>query len=249
MSIFFMFHSLLLDRLSWLKYGLSEVSDQSMRIFPADSPYAFVTAENRRRYLQRIGLSDECLILPQLTHSSHVSFVTSIDLGRILSKTDGVITNESNLILMMTVADCLPIYFVDTKLKTIGVVHAGWRGVVGEIVIRCLEVFHKKGSAMEDMIVVIGPHIQKQHFEIQQDIVDQFHSWPSRIVSKVGKLFVDLAGIVMDQLHASGLQDSQIEISAMSTFDSSHYFSARRDKPEMIETMMAWMVTLNSVLS
>lgn len=237
-----MFSSSLLSDLSWLRYGLSEKHDGSMRCFSAEHVCAAQNHEHRLRYLKRFELDEVAMVIPQLTHSNYVRLVDRDDANVVLSDVDGLVTQEQGLLLTVTVADCLPIYFVDTRLKIIGMVHAGWRGVVYGIVVQALNVFFEQGTRVEDLLVVIGPHIQKQHFEIQDDVKEYFAAWSERIEKHNGKTFVDLSGIVCDQLREHGMLSSRIEISLVSTFDADDYFSYRRDKPEIIETMMAWIM-------
>ena len=44
--------------------------------------------------------------------------------------TDGLITREPGLALMMCFADCVPLIVVDTEQRIIALAHAGWRGTL-----------------------------------------------------------------------------------------------------------------------
>ncbi len=47
-----------------------------------------------------------------------------------IRETDGIITREPGLTLMMCFADCVPLIVVDTAQRAIGLAHAGWRGTL-----------------------------------------------------------------------------------------------------------------------
>ena len=60
----------------------------------------------------------------------HSDIVNKIDENNIGQKKDGdaLITNITNVPLLIFTADCVPIAIIDKKHKAIGLSHAGWRG-------------------------------------------------------------------------------------------------------------------------
>src|SRR3989344_4559719 len=73
-------------------------------------------------------------------------------------KADAMITNKRGLMLVVKVADCVPILFFDPKNTAIGIAHAGWRGtlkkIVGKTVLKMQIAF---GTSPKDLIIGIGP--------------------------------------------------------------------------------------------
>ena len=67
---------------------------------------------------------------------------------------DGIFTYDSNILLTMCYADCVPVYFYSEKHGYVGLAHAGWRGTYGEIV---KEMVRKIDFDLNDLQVVIGP--------------------------------------------------------------------------------------------
>ena len=73
-----------------------------------------------------VGLNPKNLIYINQIHSSKVikaNFPGNYD------DADGIINEGGNLVCSIKVADCLPIFFINNNSKTIGLVHAGWRGL------------------------------------------------------------------------------------------------------------------------
>ena len=63
---------------------------------------------------------------------------TNIDtLTDALHGIDAMYTFDSNVLLTMCYADCVPVYFYSTKHHFIALAHAGWRGTYTEIVKKC----------------------------------------------------------------------------------------------------------------
>ncbi len=92
--------------------------------------------QNRKTFFQNLGMSIEHMVSAVLTHGTQIVTVTEEDRGRIILATDGLTTNQADVILTVTVADCVPIYFFDPKNKAIGLAHAGWRGTLQNIASR-----------------------------------------------------------------------------------------------------------------
>jgi len=82
-------------------------------------------------------------------------------------------------------------------------------------------------------MVLIGPHIRACHFEVKEDVAQQFAAYPE-FVRRGSKISIDLAGIVRRQLLAAGLAPSNIAISEECTYEiPDQYFSYRRDGGEL----------------
>lgn len=71
---------------------------------------------------------------------------------------DGIITQNAALVPVVTAADCVPIYFYDSKTGAFGAAHSGWKGtgIAARVVQEMSRVY---GSKPQDILVAIGPHI------------------------------------------------------------------------------------------
>jgi len=86
---------------------------------------------------------------------------------------DGMITDNKLLMPVVTVADCVPIYFYDSVKGVFGVVHSGWKGtgIIGEANRKAVEEY---GCRVEDISVAIGPHIGACCYDVFGDRVNYF---------------------------------------------------------------------------
>lgn len=170
--------------------------------------------------------------------------------GGVVLDTDGLVTREKNIFLSVTAADCLPVFFSDPIAGVVGIAHAGWRGIVLGVIGKTLEKMSECGAAKENVSVAIGPHIGVCHFEIQTDILPRFAQYEKYVIKKEGKsqsiandvtrLFVDLEGIVKEQLRAAGIAKTHIETSPLCTFcESQTFFSYRRERSKEPQVMVA----------
>ena len=76
---------------------------------------------------------------------------------------------------MTTYADCVPLYFLDPAKKVIALSHSGWRGTVGKIGKKTVELMHVKfGSDPADILAAVGPSVCQDCYEVSADVIDRF---------------------------------------------------------------------------
>jgi len=216
--------------------GITEKIDGNMRItIPT-------CAKNREIYFHRIGLNSDNLFIAKLIHGNKVIIIDQESKRRIMPDCDALMTDLPNIILGVTAADCLPIYFWNKQKTVIGIAHAGWRGVKSEIVTEVIKTFTKNFSVKTgDILVEIGPHILDCHFEIQDDLVKVFSDYSESVRRTEDKKYLNLQSIVEKQLISVDINQKNITKSTVCTFCDNKYFSYRRDKPEITEAMLAYI--------
>ena len=148
-------------------WGLSFKSRGSMRFRWNE------TNQNRIDYLAEVAQGrDVCSI--ELIHSKIVYDIQSKDQLE-LKQGDGIITANKNLLPVVTVADCMPIYLFDKKKEVFGVLHSGWKGtgIVEEAVNLCKKNY---GSRIDDIYVSLGPHIKNCCYIVDEERAQYFKS-------------------------------------------------------------------------
>ena len=153
--------------------------------------------ENFRRIAAAIGVSVEDMVFSDQTHTTNVRVITEADRGNGITRpkdffeVDGMITNVPGLVLTTFYADCVPLYFVDPVHHAIGLSHSGWRGTVGKIGQKTIELMQQTyNTDPADIIAAIGPSICKSCYEISEDVAREFQSaFPEEACTQ----FLDLA--------------------------------------------------------
>ena len=165
-------------------------------------------------------------------HSSNVLIINNQNKERSSLNADGLVTNLTGIGLSILGADCAPILFYDDKSKTIGACHAGWRGAVDNIVEATIINMLKIGASRNNIIAVIGPTIQKQSYEIKDDvakIVKQSLSFKrnNSILSQMNnnKYLFDLPLLLKESLKISKI--NKIGDININTYDNNLFFSHR----------------------
>lgn len=119
------------------------------------------------------NVQNKIQIVPvELIHSHIVYDVQSA--GDTLKKCgDGIISTTPNLMNVVTVADCMPIYLYDVKKHVYGIVHSGWKGT--GIAVDAINLFQTKyASKIEDICVILGPHINDCCYVVNEERANYF---------------------------------------------------------------------------
>ncbi|MBI2028015.1 MAG: peptidoglycan editing factor PgeF [Candidatus Levybacteria bacterium] len=186
---------------------------------------------NRQKFLSQFRIDNKDTVTAGLVHGNNIKHVSKYDLGKFIKNTDSLITNEKGVFLTITTADCLPILLYDPKKEAIGLIHAGWRGLVLNIVGHTVKRMGKDfGSKAKNIIAGIGPGISVCHFEVKKDIEKKFKKYQKAIEKRNGKILIDLKKIAFLQLLEGGVKRENIEINPECTFHKEIYFSFRRDR-------------------
>ncbi|MEK7142915.1 MAG: peptidoglycan editing factor PgeF [Patescibacteria group bacterium] len=177
---------------------------------------------NRQEFLKNLNINLNDIVVAGIAHDSRIVTVGNQEKSRgskslktAILKTDGLITSQKQIFLMVTVADCLPIFFYDPSLRIVGLLHAGWRGILAQIVPKALEKFNNCGTDADNLIVGIGPGICQRHFVVQKDVLDKFKEYNHKAVFiRNHDGYVDLKKTVLDDLKNAGVLAENIEISS-----------------------------------
>ena len=91
--------------------------------------------------------------------------------------TDGLITNQTNIALATTNADCILLIFFDPVKKVISNVHSGWRGTLQRISVKAVnKMKNEYGCNPQDIICCICPSIRKCHFFVHSDVQEPYYN-------------------------------------------------------------------------
>lgn len=168
--------------------------------------------------------------LPQLLAKGG-SHLDAVDLWR----GDGLITTNRNLVPVVTVADCLPIYLYEPKTGCRGVVHSGWKGT--GIVIEAIKLAEREyGARVSDFSIVIGPHIHSCCYQVEQERIEYFTSnFGASCILPPNNL--SLAQANCNLLVEQGVPEDNIFCCTDCTCCDSRFGSFRREAASLPDTM------------
>ncbi len=176
-----------LAHIPWLIHGFSTRTGGFSRAygggalnlgFTKDDSRAAVEC-NRTAFLKKLGAAKNgrrgSLITLRQIHSDLIRCVTGVPDQQLVG--DGLITRKASLLLAIQTADCLPVILVDTRLRAVGVFHAGWRGTVKRIVEKGMgEMRRNFGTQPQDIQAAIGPGVHNCCYAVGPEVRSQFES-------------------------------------------------------------------------
>ena len=180
-----------------------------------------------------LGISQDCMISPNQTHSSNVAFV--VDGRKDYPDTDALVLTQKNKAIYLNFADCVPVIIYDKKANIGAIAHAGWRGTVSRIVPKTIEIMmNYSNSTFKDMYAVIGPAIGSCCYNVGDDVI---MGVKTSIIdySNVFNIFdnntyVDLKGVNKQQLLELGIPTENIDICPYCTScNNDLFFSYRKE--------------------
>jgi YfiH family protein len=216
---------------------LGGVSPPPMEWLNLGNPTGCAVQDNTDRIQQNYDLL-QAAILPTarhrcFVHQIHGGSVAIVDSAHFENgqQADALLTTDVTKILAIRTADCVPILLSDASGKIVAAVHAGWRGVIADVIPNTIRQMHQPA---DHLLAAIGPCISFDSFEVGPEVLDHFlaafgDAAPIRRADN-GKGYVDLRQACRLQLLRAGIPQSQIDQTDRCTFrDADEFFSHRRD--------------------
>ena len=175
--------------------------------------------------LDKISIDINSLSVPIQVHSNNVRFVNE---SGFFKNTDGLITDNSSIILSLQTADCLPIFLFDQSRNIKGLVHSGWKGTKNKIIKNALDIMINRGSILSDIFIVIGASIHKCCYEIGDELAPLFNTNCIYVVD--GKKYLSLQEQILLDLSKLHIPKENIYVDDKCTFMDIRLSSYRRDK-------------------
>lgn len=173
--------------------------------------------ENYKRACTAVNLDFTKCVLAKQTHTTNIRIVTKSDSGKGLTvesdikDTDGLITNEQGLPLVIFYADCVPILLFDPKQKVLACLHGGWRGTVNGIAEKGVHIM-KNTFNCRDIYAAIGPSIGPCCFETGLETAEIFNKngFGAFVEYNKDKAFIDLWSVNESILKSCGVKNISI---------------------------------------
>lgn len=166
-----------------------------------------------------------CAVLGHQVHGREVIWHQSPAAGwRQLGGVDGHATATPGLLLLVTVADCVPVYLVDPASRVIALLHAGWRGVAAGMLEAGIEAMvSAKQSSVENIVLHCGVAISGPCYEVGNEVMEGLGLAPG----PSGRQQLDLRGELVRRAARLGVR--RVSVSDHCTaVEPQDFFSHRR---------------------
>ncbi len=220
--------------------GVSEGVYASLNLGLSTGDDAGRVAENRARVLRHFGATRAQVCALHQVHGARVVVAAPswFDL-----EADAAVTDDPNLLLVISVADCAPLLFHDPVRGVVGAAHAGWRGTaqgVARNVVAALTEHY--GSDPADLRVAFGPSIAGPCYQVGPEVAATFDEQgfpetvftpdvpPDAAPDAAGRYRLDIRAANRFALTQAGVPDANIyDLDACTHCDGARFYSHRRD--------------------
>jgi YfiH family protein len=149
---------------------------------------------------------------------------------------DGHATDRDGLLLLVTVADCVPVYLAAPGPGAFALLHAGWRGTAAGILgagVRLLA--ERTGVLPRDLVMHAGVAISGPRYEVGSEVLAGL----GREREGLGPWHLDLREVLVAQARALGL--TEVTCSGHCTADPDRAFFSHRGSGGIDGRMVAWL--------
>lgn len=200
---------------------------------------------NRRKLAEAMGIPLDNFTVTKQIHEAKVTVITSglkgkgaLDYESGLDATDAMVTNESDICLMVLLADCVPILFHDPVRRVVAAAHSGWKGTVKRISHEVIRVMTQEfGCAPGDILAGVGPSIGQCCYQVGPEVIsgvrDALGSMDGLVdrESSDGRGYLDLWETNRRLLVNAGIPDENIEVAGMCSLCNADLFFSERHHP------------------
>jgi YfiH family protein len=143
---------------------------------------------------------------------------------------DGHVSDREDLLLAVSVADCVPVFVLDPDTSAVALLHAGWRGTAAGIVERGIHRLVESWNApAERLWLHCGPAICGECYEVGPEVHAGVH--PDR-EPPTANTPIDLRAAIAGRAEARGLAAEQVSVSSHCTLcGEPDFFSHRGGSP------------------
>jgi YfiH family protein len=182
----------------------------------------------RERMAAAAGIGSDWAWMRQV----HGATVVRATAPGVLGEADAAFTTVPGLPLAVGIADCYPVVLVAEG--GVGIAHAGWRGVVAEVVPQLRAAMIAVGVTPHR--AAIGPGIGPCCFEVGPEVAARFPGFVTTTTR--GTVGVDLPAALRSQLVGLTVWESGV-----CTMSDAGYHSFRRDGTAQRQAGVSWLTT------
>jgi copper oxidase (laccase) domain-containing protein len=129
--------------------------------------------DRHSNHVSSLGFSQQQWWRAEQVHGNQVAIagasatITATDGLPLVPGVDGLVTNQSGILLAIYVADCGAIWLADRVTGAIGLLHSGKKGTEGNILgVAVATMVAEFGSRPEDIVGVLGPCIRVPEYDV-----------------------------------------------------------------------------------
>ncbi len=182
---------------------------------------------NRSSVAAAVGVGGSRVVSMAPVHGNGVGHVSG-PWTRPVPDVDALVTTVPGLALLVLAADCVPVLLGDGSSGVVAVVHAGWRGVLCDVVGSTLAAMVDLGARADRVRALVGPAICGSCYDVPRERYDEVVAVApfAASVATGGRPGLDLRAAVVERLRSEGVTST---LHGGCTWETPTLYSFRRD--------------------
>ncbi|MGZ4441683.1 MAG: peptidoglycan editing factor PgeF [Nocardioidaceae bacterium] len=195
----------------------------SLNLAEVDATQRDEVAENVRLAARALTGAEPPVLRMRQVHGSDVHVVVSVDDA--VPVADAMVTARPGVVLMVRVADCVPVVLADAGRGIVGVAHAGRPGMAAGVVPNTVAAMRDLGAA--DLVAWVGPHVCGRCYEVPAEMRAEVSALVPEAYAETswGTAALDIGAGVRAQLRSAGVA---VVDAARCTVEDEDLYSYRR---------------------
>jgi YfiH family protein len=178
---------------------------------------------------------------PRWMRQVHGAAVIQVADGTGEAQADGAVAHGAGVVCGVLSADCLPVLLCDRTGGTVGIAHAGWRGLAAGIIENIVRAMRVSGGSL---MAYLGPGIGRDAYEVGDEVRDDFVRRNPEAAAAFtprhgGKVLADLYLLARQRLAAAGV--GEVHGGGFCTLSEARFFSFRRDRITGRMASLIWL--------
>lgn len=223
------------ERWEGLRAGITRGGPGGPDFGLSTTPSAWELAERLEGLARALGFGR--VALPRQVHGSSVVDVGSPVAEGILvvGPADGLVSDRGGVLLVVTAADCVPVYLAEPSAGALGLLHAGWRGVAAGVLEAGIGLLADRfGTDPGSLRVHLGPAICGSCYRVGPEVVDA-------LGRPAGEERVDLRSLLAVRASEAGVNAARITASGWCTRCHKDQFHSHRGRGTQAGRMAAYL--------
>lgn len=178
------------------------------------------------------------VVHPVQTHSCNVAVIGRDGVIPNLDDTDALICMKRGIRIGVRTADCVPVVVYAPDIEAVAAIHAGWRGSIGGIVGKTMEILSQLGADLSKAEAAFGPSICGECYEVSEDLAERFRE-EGYADCIVADRHIDLQAVNTKQLLSAGIAPDKIHPKQFCTYETEWLPSWRRNPTDC--RLLTWI--------
>ena len=218
-----------------LPFSLSKHEPKALLTLKSGGDMRMTHQKRRMDFFTKIGVDPSRVSSLRQVHSRRV---LKPQREGTIKEGDGMITLDPDLVLSVTVADCLPIFLYDERSGARGLLHSGWKGtgIVSQAVARMRLEWNCRA---ENLRALLGPCIASTCYQVDETRYRKYREefGEEAVNTRDGGFYLDMRGANLGLLNRLGVR--RISVVQQCTHCHPRLGSYRRDGADGYGLMLA----------